>query len=152
MLKRWINYMKIKGWNPFNKRQLIGRDLEGNNYYEEERDGFPRRTVELAQKQLHLGQISSADLAVQWRSWLRHTRRDPPSIEELEAYEIQKNRTIERAKVLELEWQKKKLLISNKVEQANKPKIKDNESKVVNPNKSNDGFQPDSWSPVSQRN
>ncbi|KAK9381809.1 uncharacterized protein V2V93DRAFT_367921 [Kockiozyma suomiensis] len=70
---------------PFRTKFLVGMDLEENTFWEFENrnnPGRPRRMVKLlgAKKE-----YIDYKLPPQWSQWLRHVRREPPSIEELEA-------------------------------------------------------------------
>ncbi|KAF9199105.1 hypothetical protein BGZ49_010818 [Haplosporangium sp. Z 27] len=69
---------------------------------------YPRRTVELADPQLSEANYDDANIAVQWQSWLRNTRKDPPTPQEIQRDETRKQLTIARAKVLDQAWQDRK--------------------------------------------
>ncbi|KAK7044638.1 hypothetical protein R3P38DRAFT_171344 [Favolaschia claudopus] len=66
----------------------VGRDLEGNHYYEHPslvNDPRPRRSVKYRDSGDMWTYVGGhRRLAVQWSAWLTHTRPDPPTIEELE--------------------------------------------------------------------
>ncbi|KAJ8473668.1 hypothetical protein ONZ45_g16209 [Pleurotus djamor] len=68
--------------------RLIGRDLEGNTYYERFNPNNPtraKRTVKYYAEQDMWRYIGGERrLAVQWTAWLSHTRAHPPTLEELE--------------------------------------------------------------------
>ncbi|KAI0760200.1 hypothetical protein C8Q74DRAFT_208119 [Fomes fomentarius] len=78
---------------------LVGRDLEGNRFYEypSVSDVDPRRTkrvVKYAQGTEMLDYVAGhRRLAVQWTSWLTHTRPHPPTLEELQA-DLERRRRI----------------------------------------------------------
>ncbi|KAG0222740.1 hypothetical protein BGW41_005865 [Actinomortierella wolfii] len=96
---------------PGQGRRLVGKDAAGNLYFErpDPNGGWnPRRTVELADPSLQYANYDEANLAVQWQAWLRNTRRDPPTIEEIQRDEARKQLTITRAKILEQEWEERK--------------------------------------------
>ncbi|KAJ6595734.1 hypothetical protein DFH09DRAFT_1135458 [Mycena vulgaris] len=75
---------------------FVGKDLEGNRYYEHPSlldDPRPKRTVKYsgpADMWKYVG--GNRRLAVQWSSWLTHTRPDPPTLEELQADLIRQER------------------------------------------------------------
>ncbi|KAJ7664318.1 hypothetical protein B0H17DRAFT_1091984, partial [Mycena rosella] len=64
---------------------FVGKDLEGNRYFEHPSvldDPRPKRTVKYSgsgDMWTYVG--GSRRLAVQWSSWLTHTRPDPPTLE-----------------------------------------------------------------------
>ncbi|GAA6061291.1 hypothetical protein JCM10212_004697 [Sporobolomyces blumeae] len=70
-------------------RYLAGTDLEGNSFYERPHPEYPdewrknKRTVEYRVTK-HLSDYNYETIPVQWSSWLRRTRRDPPTLPELE--------------------------------------------------------------------
>ncbi|KAI6029771.1 hypothetical protein BKA83DRAFT_4222946 [Pisolithus microcarpus] len=71
-------------WRPY----LAGKDLEGNRYFEFPNRGGdrPKRIIQYISDDDMLAYVASGRrLSVQWSSWLTHTRRDPPTIEELRA-------------------------------------------------------------------
>ncbi|EFY90174.1 hypothetical protein J3459_007414 [Metarhizium acridum] len=73
---------------PWRKRFFIGYDLHGNTYWEfrltkpspgtAPSDSRWRRIVHYP-RSTHYSQVKVSPL---WHQWLRHTRRDPPSLEE----------------------------------------------------------------------
>ncbi|ETS61978.1 hypothetical protein PaG_03529 [Moesziomyces aphidis] len=69
-------------------RYIVGHDLVGNAYLElPSLSGsldprHPRRSIQWKEKR-EMGDYDQRSIPVQWVMWLRHTRRDPPSIEEL---------------------------------------------------------------------
>ncbi|KAK3845000.1 MAG: hypothetical protein J3R72DRAFT_436703 [Linnemannia gamsii] len=103
--------MSFKAVAPGNGRQLAGKDFEGNLYFEKpDPNGgrYPRRTVELADPKLSEANYDDADISVQWQSWLRNTRKDPPTQAEIQRDEARKLLTVARAKVLDQAWQDRK--------------------------------------------
>ncbi|KAN0084189.1 hypothetical protein V8E55_007693 [Tylopilus felleus] len=84
--------------------RLVGRDLEGNKYFEypNANDGRPKRTVQYKQSDDMWTYIASGKrLSVQWSAWLTHTRSCPPSIEELQADLARQRRVQMNAAILE---------------------------------------------------
>lgn len=68
------------------KRHYVGYDLDGNQYFEFDnalRPNRPRRMVDF--KTGNWREAREDRLPVQWLTWLKYTRNDPPTIEELEA-------------------------------------------------------------------
>ncbi|KZT37045.1 hypothetical protein SISSUDRAFT_1049081, partial [Sistotremastrum suecicum HHB10207 ss-3] len=68
--------------------RYVGRDLEGNKFYEyPSRTEDPRRTrrvVKYVNKEiLNVGR-GGFKIPVQWTAWLAHTRPHPPTLEELQ--------------------------------------------------------------------
>ncbi|KAJ7512654.1 hypothetical protein B0H11DRAFT_1946733 [Mycena galericulata] len=75
---------------------FVGRDLEGNRYYERPSlldDPRPKRSVKYSASDdvwKYIG--GNRRLAVQWSAWLTHTRPDPPTLEELQSDLIRQER------------------------------------------------------------
>ncbi|KAI0738983.1 hypothetical protein C8Q80DRAFT_1203142 [Daedaleopsis nitida] len=81
-----------------NSTGFVGRDLQGNRFFEHPSvSDDPRRTkrvVKYAQGTDMLDYVAGhRRLAVQWTSWLTHTRQHPPTLDELEA-DIERQRRI----------------------------------------------------------
>ncbi|KAI6020003.1 hypothetical protein F5J12DRAFT_814704 [Pisolithus orientalis] len=71
-------------WRPY----LVGKDLEGNRYFEFPNRGGdrPKRIIQYTSDDDMLAYVASGKrLPVQWSSWLTYTRRDAPTIEEVQA-------------------------------------------------------------------
>lgn len=82
-------------------RREVGRDLAGNVYYVST-DGRDRRGVEYAPGVLRLDRVDQVHtVPVQWRGWLSRGRDDPPSAEELLAF--QRDQVALRERVRELD-------------------------------------------------
>ncbi|KAG0197898.1 hypothetical protein BGX28_008618 [Mortierella sp. GBA30] len=107
--------LSLKALSPGGGRRLIGKDLEGNLYFEKpDPNGgrYPRRTVELANPELSEANYDDANIAVQWQSWLRNTRQDAPTLAEIQRDETRKKLTVARAKVLDQAWQDRKAVLA----------------------------------------
>lgn len=71
-----------------NAKYIVGQDLAGNSYLElpslsgSTDPRHTRRSIQWAEKR-ELGDYDQRSIPVQWVMWLRHTRREAPSIEEL---------------------------------------------------------------------
>ncbi|KAG0002252.1 hypothetical protein BGZ80_001276 [Entomortierella chlamydospora] len=103
--------LSLKAIAPGGGRRLAGKDFDGNLYFEKpDPNGgrYPRRTVELADPQLSEANYDDANISVQWQSWLRNTRKDPPTLAEIQRDEARKQLTISRAKALDQAWQDRK--------------------------------------------
>lgn len=103
--------MSWKAVAPGGGRHLAGKDFEGNLYFEKpDPNGgrYPRRTVELANPELSEANYDDANISVQWQAWLRNTRKDPPTLTEIQRDEARKLLTVARAKALDQAWQDRK--------------------------------------------
>lgn len=76
----------VNSLKPHNmKRVLVGEDYYGTKYYEAKPTSTstrtrPSRSFEPINKDDH-----TQDLPAEWEAWLRYRRRDPPTLEEIEA-------------------------------------------------------------------
>ncbi|RUS34326.1 hypothetical protein BC938DRAFT_481200 [Jimgerdemannia flammicorona] len=73
-------------------------------------DGRPKRYVDM-QTTRDVSEFTQDHLPVQWQAWLRHTRPDPPTIDELIAANHKRELIIQRAKELDRQWAERKLQI-----------------------------------------
>ncbi|KAK9453714.1 hypothetical protein V1511DRAFT_512594 [Dipodascopsis uninucleata] len=76
---KWLS-LKI----PLRKRQFMGHDLDGNTFWEFSNANSPERPRRIVQLKSTSGSYVDYKLPPQWSQWLRHVRRDPPTIEELQ--------------------------------------------------------------------
>ncbi|CAG8568758.1 15776_t:CDS:2, partial [Acaulospora colombiana] len=131
-------------------------DLSGNEYYEAVRviNGRKKRTVEMKEER-PLCEYDSDEVPVQWQSWLRHTRFDPPTIEELISANKRKEMIIQRAKALDKEWEERKSAMSRGEVISPRPvetigeEVKDfpfGTSTIPS-----GSFNPESWNPASTK-
>ncbi|KAI0356095.1 hypothetical protein OH77DRAFT_1495841 [Trametes cingulata] len=78
-------------------RGFVGRDLEGNQYFEYPNvhgDSRPRRIVKYAEGRDMWEYVGGQKrLPVQWTAWLAHTRPHPPTLEELQG-DLERQRRI----------------------------------------------------------
>ncbi|MCJ1290853.1 hypothetical protein MMC34_002395 [Xylographa carneopallida] len=88
---------------PWRRRWLVGSDLSGNTFWEFKDSltaGRLRRIAE-ADHRIHYSDIK---LSPQWHQWLRHTRADPPSIEEQQS-DIQRQAQLKQlARLADERW------------------------------------------------
>ncbi|KAF3931970.1 hypothetical protein ABW20_dc0102321 [Dactylellina cionopaga] len=94
---------------PWRRRYFIGMDLEGNTFWEF-RDRLvpsrPRRIMDFRGGVHSL--VNYADMRVdpQWHQWLRVTRIEPPTIQELTAEVTRRKVMVERARLADERWAK----------------------------------------------
>ncbi|GAA5901357.1 hypothetical protein JCM5296_006768 [Sporobolomyces johnsonii] len=98
-------------------RYLAGVDLEGNSFYEKPNPEKPdewrktKRYVEYAVTR-PLSDYNFNTIPVQWTSWLRRTRRDPPTLLELEQDHLRQLRLQANVRRLELAYAEEKLRLA----------------------------------------
>ncbi|CAO1614305.1 unnamed protein product [Jaminaea pallidilutea] len=94
LMRRWWDSVaqRLNGGQP---RYLRGYDLEGNAYYEyppysdagsSSQPSYARRTRRMVKykEKMALEDYDHRALPIQWKMWLRHTRGQAPTMEELE--------------------------------------------------------------------
>ncbi|CAG8680399.1 7183_t:CDS:2, partial [Ambispora leptoticha] len=143
---------------PWRSRFYVGSDLDGNEYYETRVLGSsnrPKRMVDLKQPKKY-SDYTGDEIPVQWQSWLRHTRFDPPTIEELKIANQRREMIIERANKLDQEWNERKRQLqkqkaANVTQNTTKPTttlpLLDYQPSVA----PSDTFEPEEWTPASKR-
>merc|ERR1711939_1206072 len=98
------------GWKslrlPWRKRWLVGFDLAGNTFWEFKdalNAGRLRRIVQYGRKTYY----SDVNVSPQWMQWLRHTRHEPPSINEQQLDEIRRAQMKQLAAQADARWASK---------------------------------------------
>ncbi|KII87565.1 hypothetical protein PLICRDRAFT_30206 [Plicaturopsis crispa FD-325 SS-3] len=84
---------------------FVGTDLEGNKFYEHPASSNDsrrkRRTVEYYDPEDMWKYIGGGkQLSAQWHSWLTHTRPHPPTIKELQADVLRRQRVLMNASLI----------------------------------------------------
>ncbi|KAI9100621.1 hypothetical protein DFS34DRAFT_615252 [Phlyctochytrium arcticum] len=100
---------------PWRSQKLAGTDLIGNMYFE----GPPlragtdrtRRIIEYFDGRTEYSEYDPTLIPPQWSAWLRHSRIDAPTLEELAAFERQRLETQRRAAEIDRAWAERKLQI-----------------------------------------
>ncbi|PVU85848.1 hypothetical protein BB560_006889 [Smittium megazygosporum] len=91
---------------PWSKTRYIGSDYNGNLYFEKYRAGTrPRRIVKYNESKVSF-QYDALKLPIQWQSWLRHTRPEPPTEKEIQDDLIRIENLREKVKAIEFREQK----------------------------------------------
>ncbi|KAF8155643.1 hypothetical protein B0H34DRAFT_714199 [Crassisporium funariophilum] len=93
-------------WNAVRKPiQYVGRDLEGNRFYEGHSPNDPsrpKRTVQYHNEEDVWKYIGGGKrLPIQWSAWLTHTRAQPPTLEELQADMARQQRVMANVAIIE---------------------------------------------------
>ncbi|RHZ76451.1 hypothetical protein Glove_197g79 [Diversispora epigaea] len=130
---------------PWRSRVFVGTDLSGNEYYESVTalNGRTRRIVEMKEKKL-LSDYEEDALPVQWQSWLRHTRYDPPTIDEIKLANKRRETIIQKAKAFDKEWEERKKASSSPSSPTSP--VKQNQP-LETKDKKDTPFEPESWNP-----
>ncbi|KAK2464556.1 hypothetical protein APHAL10511_003414 [Amanita phalloides] len=89
-----------------NPRVYVGRDLEGNRFYEYSVSSPDTRRTRRAVQYSYPDDVwdyigGGKRLPVQWSSWLTHTRQYPPTLEELHADYARQQRVNMNAAIIE---------------------------------------------------
>ncbi|KAJ3567653.1 hypothetical protein NP233_g6231 [Leucocoprinus birnbaumii] len=159
-----------------NPARYVGRDLEGNSFYEQPGFSSDRRTKRTVQYKNptdvwnYIG--GGKRLPVQWSMWLSHTRNHPPTLEELQRDLQRQQRVIANAALLEardLEERQERLRIEQSLREETAKRIQIEEPATGSsdhvseppveknvPSPSRKGLapaadEPESWSPQTLR-
>ncbi|GAA5887462.1 hypothetical protein JCM16303_003420 [Sporobolomyces ruberrimus] len=104
-------------------KYLAGTDLEGNAFYERPHPEYPdewrknKRYVEYKVTR-YLSDYNHETIPVQWSSWLRRTRREPPTIPELTQDYYRQIRLKENVEQLAIAYQEEKLRLQERNQEA----------------------------------
>ncbi|KAA1472058.1 hypothetical protein DENSPDRAFT_838210 [Dentipellis sp. KUC8613] len=126
---------------------FVGKDLEGNKYYEyASSTDDPRRTKRRVKYKNYEDVWSyvsgSRRIPVQWTSWLTHTRHHPPSLEELRLDAARQRRVLANAAAIDARVQEERAAIAS----GNATPTSDINTSISNPSSSAEG--PTSMSPT----
>ncbi|UPK90288.1 hypothetical protein LCI18_001223 [Fusarium solani-melongenae] len=105
--RAWYRWKALR--LPWRKRFLMGYDLQGNTYWEfrltRGLEGNERwRRIVNYPRSTH---YSSVRVSPQWHQWLRHTRQDPPTLEEQEGDVVRQVRMKKLAAEADARWEAK---------------------------------------------
>jgi len=93
-MNNWLQRWLTRIWSG---RYYVGSDLRGNRFFESpalEGSSHTKRVVKyVRQDDMYAYASGIARLPVQWTAWMAHTRRHPPSIEELQIDLARQQRT-----------------------------------------------------------
>ena len=95
---------------PWRKSYIVGQDLAGNTYWEFKnamKSDHMRRIVKGSRKLHH----SDVQISPQWHQWLRHTRREPPTIQEQQMDVTRQTQLKQNARLADERWANKKKYI-----------------------------------------
>ncbi|PIA88911.1 NADH-ubiquinone oxidoreductase assembly factor N7BML [Cercospora beticola] len=93
LARAWFKWKALR--LPWRKTFLVGFDLSGNTFWEFKdalNAGRMRRIVKYSNKTPH---YSDVKVTPQWHQWLRHTRDEPPTIQE-QQYDISRQAMMKR--------------------------------------------------------
>ncbi|RMJ12057.1 hypothetical protein CDV36_008314 [Fusarium kuroshium] len=105
--RAWYRWKALR--LPWRKRFLMGYDLQGNTYWEfrltRGLEGSERwRRIVNYPRSTH---YSSVKVSPQWHQWLRHTRQDPPTLEEQQGDVVRQVRMKKLAAEADARWEAK---------------------------------------------
>lgn len=113
--KRVLHKFQARRDIPFRKKFFMGYDLSGNTYWEFTIDGNMgrlRRKLEPFQQSIfkvdHFESVPP-----QWHQWLRRTRHDAPSLQELIDDQMRQQKMKILAQHADQKWQNEKLRLEN---------------------------------------
>ncbi|KAH7886955.1 hypothetical protein F5I97DRAFT_1927235 [Phlebopus sp. FC_14] len=157
-------------WQRFLKpTYFVGKDLEGNKYFEYPTtvNGRLKRTVQYPRNEDMWAYVASGKrLPVQWNAWLTHTRRDPPTLEELEADLVRQKRVQINAAMIEVRDKEERERAARiaKPSDSRTPEVTGTELTKAPPEQQKNVYardpwteakggsdQPESWNPVARR-
>ncbi|KAF4967373.1 hypothetical protein FZEAL_10540 [Fusarium zealandicum] len=105
--RAWYKWKALR--LPWRKRFLVGFDLQGNTYWEfrltRGTEGNERwRRIVNYPRSTHL---SSVKVSPQWHQWLRHTRDEPPTVDEQHGDVARRARMKKLAAEADARWEAK---------------------------------------------
>lgn len=122
MLRSYLKRLQTINIPFLSTKKFQGYDLTGNMYFETNiKGGKAKRTVTYKDAKLnHHTSYNTESIPIQWQSWMRHTRPDAPTLEELQ---LDEKRIQDLQTVLELkQTEEQKLIPENDQIESWKPK------------------------------
>ncbi|GEQ72250.1 hypothetical protein JCM33374_g5937 [Metschnikowia sp. JCM 33374] len=113
--KRIVHKFQARRDIPFRKKFFVGYDLHGNTYWEFTLDGNMhrlRRKLEPFQETVFKADYF-ATIPPQWLQWLRRTKKDPPSLQELMDDQVRQQRIKILAMQADQKWTLEKQRLEN---------------------------------------
>jgi NADH dehydrogenase [ubiquinone] 1 alpha subcomplex assembly factor 2 len=92
---------------PWRKRFLIGHDLHGNTFWEFRLTNDPNERWRRIVKYPRSTHYSHVKVSPQWHQWLRHTRSDPPALDEQQGDLVRQARMKRLAAEADARWEAK---------------------------------------------
>lgn len=89
---------------PFRTKFFIGYDLDGNTYWEFHNPNNPYRPRRIVEYRENKGNWVDYEMPPQWMQWLRFTRPNYPTLEELYADKVRQETLILKVKAAEARW------------------------------------------------
>lgn len=100
---------------PFRKKWFVGYDLDGNSYWEFSNVNNPvGRLRRIVQYRVRKGNFTDYKLPPMWLQWLRHTRRESPSLFQLIAEEQRQEAMKILAQRADERWKKESVIENDK--------------------------------------
>ncbi|GBL51512.1 hypothetical_protein [Candidozyma auris] len=160
--KRILHKFQARRDIPFRKKFFMGYDLHGNTYWEFTLDGNMgrlRRKLEPYQQSLFKTDHFES-VPPQWHQWLRRTRQNAPTLQELIDDQLRQQRIKILAQHADQKWQNEKMRLENenrmtlqaeldKVEEENK-KFQEEVEKVKKSAAESESAAPNSDDPWAQ--
>ena len=112
VLRNIFNRFQAMNMPLLSAKRFKGYDLDGNMYFETASKGpRPKRTVSYNDPQNNHHITYNPDTKpTQWQAWMRHTRQDPPTLEELEE-DLKRLQILHSTLALKEQHQKESLLL-----------------------------------------
>ncbi|EKX33832.1 hypothetical protein GUITHDRAFT_166370 [Guillardia theta CCMP2712] len=96
-----VSYLQALS-NRIQGKKFIGADEHGNKFWEIANPGGvpdPKREIEFVSKDMV--DFSMNEIPSEWRMWLKHHRKDPPTEEEILSSQYEQQTTRANAKIVE---------------------------------------------------
>ncbi|KAJ2637590.1 hypothetical protein GGF40_002246 [Coemansia sp. RSA 1286] len=133
---------------PWRSDVLKGLDLDGNLYFERHVRGASRtRRHVVYKKYLTVSEYSDDIIPVQWQAWMRHTREQPPTAQELIQDIQRRERLAENVRRLAALEQEQKNEQAQAIEEGHRPQKHSPDR--FQKNTPGEQYQPEEWAPSS---
>ncbi|KXG53097.1 NADH:ubiquinone oxidoreductase, 17.2kDa subunit [Penicillium griseofulvum] len=126
----WFKWKKLR--LPWRKSFLVGEDLNGNTFWEfkDVMNAARYRRIVRFDPKTH---FSDVQVTPQWHQWLRHVRKDPPSIQEQQQDLVRQAQIKQLARLADERWASKASFLDKPKTQHEAPSTQINEATLNQP-------------------
>ncbi|PSK60697.1 putative NADH ubiquinone oxidoreductase subunit NDUFA12 [Elsinoe australis] len=116
----WFRWKSLK--LPWRRQVLMGYDLAGNTFWEF-KDALNANRLRRIVKYPRATHYADVKVSTQWHQWLRHTRDEPPTIQEQQYDLIRQSRVKQLAAEADARWASKPSFLDPPTKQQATPAI-----------------------------
>ncbi|KAJ2253819.1 hypothetical protein GGI13_002495 [Coemansia sp. RSA 455] len=135
---------------PWRRDVLAGVDLDGNLYFERSVPSAQRtRRHVMYKKNINVAEYNDQIIPIQWQAWMRHTRSQPPTIQELLHDVERRRRMAENVHRLATKGMSRAVAGPEAVDTAQNSRSQPPPTTASKTSAPGESFEPEGWKPDS---